>query len=67
MGRTKHFLGDFQLGWVCFESPVAGTRRRLPGHPERWSELTEQELDALLQQAITVRERLPRRKETTID
>jgi hypothetical protein len=59
MGRAKHFLGDFQLGWVCFENPAAGARRRLPGHPERWSELSEKELDTLLQQAISVRERLP--------
>jgi hypothetical protein len=62
MGRTKHFLGDFQLGWVCFENPAAGARRRLPGHPDRWGELNDQELDTLLNQAITVRERLPKKK-----
>jgi hypothetical protein len=67
MGRTKQFLGDFQLGWVCFENPSAGARRRLPGHPDRWSELSERELDVLLQQAITVRERLPAGKDFTID
>jgi hypothetical protein len=65
MGRTKHFLGDYQLGWVCFENPGAGARRRLPGHPDRWGELNEQELDMLLKQAITVRERLPKGRSTT--
>jgi hypothetical protein len=63
MGRAKYVLGDFQLGWVCFENPASGARRRLPGHPERWSELNERELDVLLQQAITVRERHTARKD----
>jgi hypothetical protein len=62
-GRTKHVLGDFQLGWVCFEDPAAGRRRRLPGHPERWSELTDRELGALLEQAIVVRERQGAKRE----
>jgi hypothetical protein len=66
MGRTKHFLGEYQLGWVCFENPTAGARRRLPGHPERWSELSERDLDLLLQQAIAVRERFPKRPDTTV-
>ena len=58
-GRTKHFLGDFQLGWICFESLGDARRRRLAGHPPRWTELSERELDGLLQQAISVRERRP--------
>jgi hypothetical protein len=61
-GRTKHVLGDFQLGWVCFEDSAAGRRRRLPGHPERWSELSDGELAALLEQAMVVRERSAARK-----
>jgi hypothetical protein len=63
--RTKHFLGDFQLGWVCFEEPDAGRRRRLPGHPERWGELSEQELERLLDQAIAVPDRAAR-KDTSL-
>jgi hypothetical protein len=58
-GRTKNFLGDFQLGWICFESIGDARRRRLAGHPPRWTELSERELDGLLQQAISVRERRP--------
>ena len=56
-GRMKHFLGDFQLGWICFEGVHDSARRRLPGHPPRWTELTEEELDALLQRAFAVKER----------
>jgi hypothetical protein len=58
-GRTKHFLGEFQVGWICFEGIDDAARRRLPGHPARWSDLGDQELDALLEQAISVRERKP--------
>jgi hypothetical protein len=58
--RTKHFLGDFQVGWICFEGLDDAARRRLAGHPERWNELTEDELEALLERAMTVRERRPR-------
>jgi len=59
IARTKYVLGDFQLGWICFEGIDGSARRRLPGHPERWTELTERELDILLQQAVTGRERKP--------
>ena len=58
-GRTKTFLGEFQVGWICFEHIEGSARRRLAGHPPRWSELSERDLDLLLQQAITVRERKP--------
>ncbi len=58
-GRMKHFLGEFQLGWICFEGVHDSARRRLPGHPPRWTELTEEELDALLQRAFAVKERVP--------
>jgi hypothetical protein len=64
--RTKHFLGDFQLGWICFESLGDARRRRLAGHPARWTELSEKELDALLQQAISVRERRPATPEAEV-
>lgn len=58
-GRARNFLGEFQLGWVCFEGLDDSARRRLAGHPARWSELTDDELDALLQQAVSARERRP--------
>jgi hypothetical protein len=58
-GRTKQFLGDFQVGWICFEGIDSSARRRLAGHPERWTELNDQDLDTLLRQAIAVRERKP--------
>jgi len=56
-GRAKHFLGDFRLGWVCFEGLDCAARRRLPGHPAGWTDLSDAELEKLLQRAIEVRER----------
>ena len=63
--RTKQFLGEFQVGWVCFEGTDGAARRRLPGHPARWSELSEPELEALLKRAITARERKPQPPEAS--
>lgn len=58
-GRAKTFLGEYQLGWICFEGLDDSARRRLAGHPARWSELSDEELDTLLQQAVTAKERRP--------
>lgn len=58
-GRAKHFLGEYQVGWICFEGLDDSARRRLAGHPPRWTELSDEELDTLLQQAVTAKERRP--------
>lgn len=58
-GRAKNVLGEYQLGWICFEGLDVAARRRLAGHPARWTELSDEELDTLLQQAVTARERRP--------
>jgi hypothetical protein len=58
-GRAKNVLGEYQLGWICFEGLDVAARRRLAGHPPRWTELSDEELDSLLQQAVTARERRP--------
>ena len=47
-------LGDFQEGWICFESVDDSARRRLPRREERWAELRADELERLLDQAINV-------------
>src|SRR2546423_6111471 len=41
------FLGDFQNGWICFESLGTSARRRLPYAPAKWPTLTDEELRRL--------------------
>lgn len=47
-------LGEFQEGWICFESVDDSARRRLPRQAPRWSELRQEELERLLDEAISV-------------
>ena len=56
-GRPKHYLGDFQRGWICFESLEGPGRRRLPCAPARLAETREEELERLLLEAIAAPER----------
>lgn len=56
-GRPTDLLGDFQQGWVCFERLDVPSRRRLPGRPAHWGELTDAELAELLARAIAAPER----------
>jgi hypothetical protein len=57
-GRTaERYLGEFHQGWICFEALESNARRRLPKHPEHWSELKDPELCQLLEQAIKAPER----------
>lgn len=51
---NRRSLGEFQEGWICFESVDDSARRRLPRRESRWSELPEEELERLLDQAINV-------------
>jgi len=46
------FLGDFQNGWICFESLGTSARRRLPYPRSKWPTLTDDDLRRLLAQAI---------------
>jgi hypothetical protein len=48
----RQFLGDFQDGWICFEGLGTSARRRLPCRQTSWANLTDQELQRLLQKAI---------------
>jgi len=45
-------LGDFQNGWICFESIGGPARRRLPYPRAKWPEITDEELKRLLREAI---------------
>lgn len=56
---SRRTLGEFQEGWICFESMDDSARRRLPRREARWSELRVEELERLLDQAIAVPGRKP--------
>jgi hypothetical protein len=45
------FLGNFQDGWICFESLGSSARRRLPFPRAKWPTLTDDELRRLLERA----------------
>ena len=45
------FLGDFQSGWICFESLGSSARRRLPYSRAKWPTITDDELRRLLERA----------------
>jgi hypothetical protein len=61
-GKPRHYLGDFQRGWICFESLDSTSRRRLPCAPARLAETKDEELERLLLEAITAPERKGARK-----
>jgi hypothetical protein len=48
----RGFLGDFQDGWICFEGLDSTQRRRLPRRQPSWANVTDEELQDLLAQAI---------------
>jgi len=45
-------LGDFQNGWICFESLGSPARRRLPFPQSKWLGLSDEDLKQLLEDAI---------------
>ncbi len=51
-GSSGQFLGDFQSGWICFESLGSSARRRLPFPQSKWPGLTDEDLVRLLERAI---------------
>ncbi len=48
----RQILGDFQDGWICFEGLSTSARRRLPFHGGNWSDISDEELKHLMEQAI---------------
>ena len=59
----RRFLGDFQEGWICFEGLDNAARRRLPNCQQSWGNVTDEELQRLLEQAIDAPLRLPKRQQ----
>ena len=58
----RGFLGDFQDGWICFEGLNGTARRRLPRYQPSWNDISEDELQHLLAQAIDAPVRETQRK-----
>ena len=58
----RGFLGDFQDGWICFEGLEGTQRRRLPRRQSSWANVTDEELQDLLAQAIDAPGRAKRQK-----
>ena len=59
---TEQFLGPFHQGWVCFEALDKSGRRRLPCHRSRLSSAKDEELERMLEEAISAPERKSERK-----
>ena len=49
--RPGAYAGDFEQGWLCFESATGEERRRLPSYPANWRSLPDARLVALLDEA----------------
>jgi hypothetical protein len=50
----------YQTGWLVFETTAEDEKRRLAVIPQGWSELSDEELEALLAQAQVIPRRKPR-------
>jgi hypothetical protein len=57
---AEDYLGEYESGWLCFES--VSERRRLPEYPADWEQLSEAELRVLLRVAAVVPDRKKRRR-----
>jgi hypothetical protein len=52
VGKTEPSLGEFQGGWLAFETLDATSRRRLPHYPADWLSMSEDKLRELLRKAV---------------
>ena len=59
----RSFLGDFQDGWICFEGLNSTARRRLPRRQTSWADVSDEELERLLAEAIEAPARDTQRKD----
>jgi hypothetical protein len=55
LGNLKRYLGDYVNGWLAFGCLDTDIRKRLPTYPADWLELSDPELEALLNRALDVR------------
>ena len=62
-GSGRSFLGDFQDGWICFEGLNSTARRRLPCRQASWANVSDDDLQRLLAEAIDAPARDIQRKD----
>jgi hypothetical protein len=51
-GKPEPSLGEFQEGWLAFETLDETLRRRLPHYPTDWLSLPDEKLQELLRKAV---------------
>jgi hypothetical protein len=51
-GKPEPSLGEFQEGWLAFETLDETSRRRLPRYPADWLGMPDEKLRELLQKAV---------------
>jgi hypothetical protein len=54
LSDLKRYLGDYVNGWLAFGCLDNELRKRLPTYPTDWFELSDRELEGLLDRAIDV-------------
>jgi hypothetical protein len=55
--NPARYLGEYVKGWLAFELLHGDVRKRLPSVPSDWLQMSDEELDRLLPQAVEVRRR----------
>jgi hypothetical protein len=53
-GRSEARLGEFEEGWLAFETLDESARKRLPHYPADWQRVPESRLRELLSSALDV-------------
>jgi hypothetical protein len=65
--RPGAYAGDYETGWLAFESVDGHERRRLPRYPRDWRELGTSVIEALCRDAQPVTPRRRRSSTTETD
>ena len=65
--RPGTYAGEFEGGWLAFESGDGAERRRLPGYPRDWHRLPNERIEALCREALPVLKRRRDPKDKTGD
>jgi hypothetical protein len=52
VGKRESSLGEFEHGWLAFETLDEEARRRLPNYPVDWMDMPEASLQELLRRAV---------------
>jgi hypothetical protein len=58
--NAERYLGQYAKGWLAFEAIAGDLRKRLPGFPENWLRMRDEELEGLRRRALDVPQRKPK-------